>query len=163
MNEAKLRSLREQENFFLALADATRLRILNLLTSGEVCVAFFTDVLGESQPKISRHLAYLRGAGLVSTRRDGKWIFYSLRWPRNPKLTPVLSSVLRGFEDDLEMSAERASLGELMRTADEKIERGRKRKTSREKPKKISGENREPVRRLVAEPAEDDDLDTFLL
>lgn len=163
MNEAKLRSLKEQENFFLALADATRLRILNLLSSGEVCVAFFTDVLGESQPKVSRHLAYLRGAGLVTTRRDGKWIFYSLKWPGNPKLTTILSSLLRGFEEDSDMSMERDSLGELMRTADEKIERGRKRKTSKEKPKKISGDDREPIRRMAEETAEENDLDTFLL
>lgn len=163
MREARLKSLKEQEDFFLSLADSTRLRILNLLTSGEVCVAFFTDVLGESQPKISRHLAYLRGAGLVTTRRDGKWIFYSLRWPRNPKLTAVLSSVLRGFEDDSEMSMERDSLGELMRIADVKIDRGRKRKPSNERPREISVEDRKPVRGVIDETAVDDDLDTFLL
>lgn len=66
------------ETFFLALADGTRLRLLNLMRGGEVCVGFLIEALGESQPKISRHLAYLRGAGIVETRRDGKWIHYKI-------------------------------------------------------------------------------------
>ena len=70
---------KETENLFLALADKTRLRLLNLMREDEVCVCFFTEVLGDSQPKISRHLAYLRNAGLVSARRDGKWMHYSLQ------------------------------------------------------------------------------------
>ena len=57
--------LNDMENLFLGLADKTRLRILNLIRDDEVCVWFFTEVLGESQPKISRHLAYLRNAGMV--------------------------------------------------------------------------------------------------
>lgn len=73
----------EMETFFLALADKTRLRIINLIGDGEVCVCFFTETLGELQPKISRHLAYLRRAGLVKTRRDGKWIYYRLSPPKD--------------------------------------------------------------------------------
>ena len=57
---------------FEALADRTRLRLLHLMTAGEICVCYFVEVLGESQPKISRHLAYLRRAGVVAARRDGK-------------------------------------------------------------------------------------------
>ena len=53
-------------NVFTALADKTRLRLLNLMRDEEVCVCFFTEVLGDSQPKVSRHLAYLRNAGLVT-------------------------------------------------------------------------------------------------
>jgi DNA-binding transcriptional ArsR family regulator len=68
-------------NLYMALADQTRLRLLLKMYAGEVCVGDFTDALGDSQPKISRHLAYLRNAGIVSTRRDGKWIHYSIRWP----------------------------------------------------------------------------------
>jgi ArsR family transcriptional regulator len=63
---------------FLALGDKTRLRLLNLMRDREICVSSFTDVLGQSQPKISRHLAYLRNAGVVEARRDGKWIHYSI-------------------------------------------------------------------------------------
>jgi DNA-binding transcriptional ArsR family regulator len=70
-------------NLYMALADGTRLRLLSLMRDGEVCVGDLSDVLGESQPKISRHLAYLRNAGIVDTRRDGKWIYYGIRWPED--------------------------------------------------------------------------------
>lgn len=70
--------MKQLEPVFLALSDATRLRIINLLGNGEVAVSDLVEVLNESQPKISRHLAYLRSAGLVSVRRDGKWIYYRL-------------------------------------------------------------------------------------
>ncbi|MEJ7849559.1 MAG: metalloregulator ArsR/SmtB family transcription factor [Pyrinomonadaceae bacterium] len=66
------------ENIFLALADKTRLRLLNLMRDGEVCVNLFSETLMLSQPKVSRHLAYLRNAGIVSARRQGKWIYYSI-------------------------------------------------------------------------------------
>jgi DNA-binding transcriptional ArsR family regulator len=68
-------------SLYMALADQTRLRLLLQMYGGEVCVADFTNALGDSQPKISRHLAYLRNAGIVNTRREGKWIHYSIRWP----------------------------------------------------------------------------------
>ena len=66
------------ENLFLAFADKTRLRLLNLMRSGEVCVNLFSESLTLSQPKVSRHLAYLRNTGVVSTRRHGKWIYYGI-------------------------------------------------------------------------------------
>ena len=66
------------EELFKALADETRLRILHLIGDQEVCVCFFVEALNVPQPKISRHLAYLRRVGLVDTRRDGKWIHYRL-------------------------------------------------------------------------------------
>lgn len=72
---------RKSPDLFRAFADPTRLRILNLLAEGELCVCDLCGVLGESQPKISRHLAYLRRAGLVAVRRDGKWKYYSLVRP----------------------------------------------------------------------------------
>ncbi|MEP6849442.1 MAG: metalloregulator ArsR/SmtB family transcription factor [Acidobacteriota bacterium] len=71
-------SLADLEEFFLALSDGTRLRLLNLMRLGEVSVGYLSDELRQSQPKISRHLAYLRSAGLVETRRDGKWIYYRI-------------------------------------------------------------------------------------
>ena len=71
----------EMENLFLALSDRTRLQLLNLMGSNEVSVGFLCESLGQSQPKISRHLAYLRSSGLVSTRRDGKWIYYRIEPP----------------------------------------------------------------------------------
>ncbi len=67
------------EQLFNLLADATRLRALLLIRAeGEVCVCELTHALEESQPKISRHLALMRDAGLVTPRREGKWMHYSL-------------------------------------------------------------------------------------
>ncbi|MDE3201911.1 MAG: metalloregulator ArsR/SmtB family transcription factor [Acidobacteriota bacterium] len=63
---------------FSALADRTRLRLLNLIEGREVCVCYFVEILGQSQPKISRHLAYLRRTGLVAARREGKWMHYRM-------------------------------------------------------------------------------------
>ncbi len=65
-------------DLFRAFADPTRLRILNLLLEGEVCVCDLCSVLDEIQPKISRHLAYLRRAELVTVRTDGKWKYYAI-------------------------------------------------------------------------------------
>jgi ArsR family transcriptional regulator, arsenate/arsenite/antimonite-responsive transcriptional repressor len=72
------KQLPEMEAFFKALADATRLRILGLLLTGEVCVCEIHETLKIPQPKASRHLAYLRRAGLVDSRRQGLWIHYRL-------------------------------------------------------------------------------------
>src|SRR4029078_6880263 len=71
-------ALAELEHLFQALGDRTRLRILGLLTSGEVCVCHLHESLKLRQPKVSRHLAYLRRAGLVETRREGLWVHYRL-------------------------------------------------------------------------------------
>jgi ArsR family transcriptional regulator, arsenate/arsenite/antimonite-responsive transcriptional repressor len=70
--------MRDLALFFAALSDETRLRLLNLIKNREVCVCYLQDVLKTNQPKISRHLAYLRKAGLVEARRDGKWTHYRL-------------------------------------------------------------------------------------
>src|SRR5258706_12451742 len=69
------------EFLFKALADQTRLRVINLIGDDEVCVCFFVEVLKINQPKIYRHLAYLRLSGLVSTRRDVKSMHYSIVEP----------------------------------------------------------------------------------
>src|SRR5712692_10184814 len=66
------------ENLFKALADRTRLRLINLIGDSEVCVCFLVAILKTSQPKISRHLAYLRRAGIVAARREGKWMHHRL-------------------------------------------------------------------------------------
>ncbi len=84
-------TLAELENLFLALSDKTRLRLLALMAGGEVSVGFLADSLGESQPKTSRHLAYLRNAGLVVARRDGKWIYYNIEQPSDSVVERILS------------------------------------------------------------------------
>jgi ArsR family transcriptional regulator, arsenate/arsenite/antimonite-responsive transcriptional repressor len=63
---------------FRAVSDRTRLRTLHLLLGGEMCVGDLVEVLQLPQPSASRHLRYLREAGLVEVRRDGRWCFYSL-------------------------------------------------------------------------------------
>jgi ArsR family transcriptional regulator, arsenate/arsenite/antimonite-responsive transcriptional repressor len=70
------------EKLFRAFSDLSRLRILNLLGPGEQCVCDIMEVLKMSQPKVSRHLAYLRRAGLVKARKEGLWVHYSLSKPQ---------------------------------------------------------------------------------
>ena len=86
------------ELFFAALADRTRLRLLNLMRSGEVCVCFFAGTLGTNNPKISLHLSYLKRAGLVTARRDGKWMNYSLRRPKDEKAAEVFDATMKMLE-----------------------------------------------------------------
>jgi ArsR family transcriptional regulator len=97
-------------SFFAALADSTRLRLLNLMAGREVCVCYFVAILGQSQPKISRHLAYLRKAGIVAARRDGKWMHYSICTPADPTASALLSSVLQSLASGEQMQADRAQL-----------------------------------------------------
>jgi len=91
------------EHLFEALADRTRLRILNLLAHGEMCVCYFTAVLRAPQPTVSRHLAYLRRARLVDARRDGKWMHYRLAKPADPAALHVFETVLEELARDGEM------------------------------------------------------------
>src|SRR5438552_18707088 len=87
------KQLIEMESLFKALADATRLRILGLLLTGEVCVCDIHESLKIPQSKASRHLAYLRRSGLVATRRDGLWIHYRLGALSDPVLAAVVDAV----------------------------------------------------------------------
>jgi ArsR family transcriptional regulator len=87
------KTLVEMEDLFKALADATRLRILGLLLTGEVCVCDIHESLKIPQPKASRHLAYLRRSGLVETRRDGLWIHYRLGKLDDPVLGAIGEAV----------------------------------------------------------------------
>ncbi len=82
---------------FTALADPTRLRILRLLANGEVCVCRIHETLAVPQPKASRHLAYLRRAGLVDTRREGLWVHYRLAQPDDPAVASVLSTAIHAL------------------------------------------------------------------
>jgi ArsR family transcriptional regulator, arsenate/arsenite/antimonite-responsive transcriptional repressor len=98
------------EIFFRALADRTRLRLLNLMSGGEICVCFFVEILGTNQPKISRHLAYLRRAGIVAARREGKWIHYQFTTPADPYAAQVLAEVQAWLAQDKEMQRDRQRL-----------------------------------------------------
>jgi ArsR family transcriptional regulator len=98
------------ELFFSALADRTRLRLINLIGDDEVCVCYFVEVIGTNQPKISRHLAYLKRAGLVSVRRDWKWAHYRLIEPPNPNAAKVLRDTRQLLHDDPQMQEDRLHL-----------------------------------------------------
>ena len=97
-------------SLFAALADSTRLRLLNLMAGREVCVCHFVEILSESQPKISRHLAYLRNAGIVAARREGKWMHYSICPVADATASVVLAAALAALESDKQMQADRARL-----------------------------------------------------
>ena len=84
---------------FGALADATRLRLVSLLADEDLCVCDLVDALCDPQPKISRHLAYLRHSGIVNGKRHGKWIRYSLCRPLPYGLDAILP-VLRERRTD---------------------------------------------------------------
>src|SRR5436305_13318310 len=88
------------ETVLAALADRTRLRLLNLMADGEVCVCFFVEILDEPQPKISRHLGLLRRAGLVAARREGKWMHYSIASPTHATAQRVFQQTLDALRDD---------------------------------------------------------------
>ncbi len=100
----------DMDRFFRALADHTRLRLLNLIRGDEVCVCFFTEILGTHQPKISRHLAYLRRAGMVSARREGQWMHYRIAEPEDADAARVLKDVLTWLANDKQMQKERERL-----------------------------------------------------
>jgi ArsR family transcriptional regulator, arsenate/arsenite/antimonite-responsive transcriptional repressor len=100
----------DMERFFQALGDRTRLRLLNLMGEQEICVCYFVEILGSPQPKISRHLAYLRSAGIVSARREGKWMHYRIVMPPHIGATQILRQTLEWLSEDKAMQAERARL-----------------------------------------------------
>jgi ArsR family transcriptional regulator len=98
------------ERFFRALGDRTRLRLLNLMGEQELCVCYFVEILGSPQPKISRHLAYLRGASIVSARREGKWRHYRIVMPPDRAAALILRQTLAALQEDKAMRADRARL-----------------------------------------------------
>ena len=87
------KDLESMGRLFQALSDPTRLRIMGLLLTGEVCVCDIHESLKLSQPKVSRHLSYLRRAGLVNTRREGLWIHYRLADTADPFLNTISQAV----------------------------------------------------------------------
>ena len=97
----------EPRLLFKTLADPTRLRLLNLLACGETCVCELSDTLRLVQPKVSRHLARLKRAGLVDVRRSGKWTHY--RWARHgdPLVRHVLEGLRQWMTKDETMNGER--------------------------------------------------------
>lgn len=98
------------ERFFQALGDNTRLRLLNLMGEQEICVCYFVEILGGPQPKISRHLAYLRSAGIVAARREGKWMHYRVVIPPHIGAAQILKQTLGWLKEEKPMQVDRSRL-----------------------------------------------------
>jgi len=103
----------DRELFFRALADSTRLRIINLIGDQEVCVCFFVEILKTKKPKISRHLAYLRRAGIVAARREGIWMHYRISSPQDEHAARVLMDVRAWLANDSAMQQDRKHLEKI--------------------------------------------------
>lgn len=96
-------------DMFRALSDRTRLRLLHLIDSQEICVCYFVEALKVSQPKISRHLAYLRRTGLVTVRKEGRWVHYRMAVPSDLFAARILRETLErvGRERDFQHDSRR--------------------------------------------------------
>ncbi len=101
------------DRMFRAFSDRTRLRILSMLRRGELCVCEIVDVLGVPQPKVSRHLAYLRRAGLVEARRDGLWMYYRLAPARNAIHAKLLDCLTCCCEDVPQLARDTKKLKQI--------------------------------------------------
>jgi ArsR family transcriptional regulator, arsenate/arsenite/antimonite-responsive transcriptional repressor len=88
---------------FRALADPTRLRLVNLIADREICVCYLVEILRISQPKVSRHLAYLRRAGVAASRREGRWMHYRLQLPKDEAAAKILRETVRRLQAMPEM------------------------------------------------------------
>ena len=98
------------ETLCKALADRTRLRLINMIGDSEVCVCFFVAVLKTSQPKISRHLAYLRRAKIVAARREGKWMHYHLTEPPDEHAARIFREVRASLSEHPDFQRDREKL-----------------------------------------------------
>lgn len=104
---------KEIEVLFRALADRTRLRLLSLMGDDEICVCFLVEVLKTNQPKISRHLAYLRRAGVVAARREGKWMHYRIVAPTDPHAARIFGEVRTWLAGDPVLQRDRERMNKL--------------------------------------------------
>lgn len=95
---------------FRAFSDRTRLRLLHLLRGGELCVCDLVGVLAVPQPKVSRHLAYLRKAGLVLARKEGLWMHYRLAPAGNAFHRKLLECLANCFQAVPELAEDEAKL-----------------------------------------------------
>lgn len=93
----QISELTKLETLFLALGDKMRLQLLSLMADGPVPVGLLVEKTGQSQPKVSRHLAYLRNCGVVKTSRDGKWIYYEIDYGADPVVRQMLEAVIGSF------------------------------------------------------------------
>jgi ArsR family transcriptional regulator len=157
-------------SLFLALGDKTRLRLLNLMRDREICVSSFTGVLGQSQPLISRHLAYLRNSGIVQARRDGKWVHYSISGEMDENTGRLLLELFNWMENQAGLRADRTKYNEVcgepaaapVRIAEPvRVSRPRERSVRPKAPREIG--SAEYVETVYDEPVGHNELEDFLL
>jgi ArsR family transcriptional regulator, arsenate/arsenite/antimonite-responsive transcriptional repressor len=106
--------MKELEQYFKALGDANRLRILNLLLHGELCVCDIQYVLEATQPNVSRHLSYLKNSGLVLDRRDGYRIFYRLADPKQGTKKRLFEFLQDAYKNEEQLQADKKRLKEAI-------------------------------------------------
>jgi len=106
--------MKELEQYFKALADTNRLRILNLLLHGELCVCDIQYVLEATQPNVSRHLSYLKNSGLVLDRRDGYRIFYRLADPKQGTKKRLFEFLQDAYKGEAQLAADKKRLKEAI-------------------------------------------------
>lgn len=94
MSTATMKNLKHAARWFHALADDTRLQILERLHEGEQCVCDLTDMLSTGQSRLSFHLKALKDAGILTDRREGRWIYYSL----NPEVLEEVEQFVRSLK-----------------------------------------------------------------
>ncbi len=113
LSRAKGATMKEVARFFKAFSDETRLRILHLLLKGELCICELMEVLQLPQSNVSRHMAYLKNAGLVDDRREGVWVYYSLTEPKNKVHACQLQCLSGCFDDYQRLKQDETRLDEL--------------------------------------------------
>ena len=133
---AKPKTAHRIDRMFRAFSDRTRLRILLLLQEGESCVGDLVHILGVEQPQVSRHLAYLKRAGLVSVRRMGTWCFYSLAAAQGGFHAKLLECLSCCFQEvpQMQADAKRAARVRASGGCCPEIEKGAAKKLGKQKP-----------------------------
>ena len=115
-NTAQTEVLGSIDLMFRAFSDRTRLRILHVLQDGELCVGDIVEILQAPQPRISRHLAYLRKASLVTVRKSGLWSHYSLARAKTPFHRKLLECLAKCFGEVPELQADSARAAKIRKS-----------------------------------------------
>jgi ArsR family transcriptional regulator, arsenate/arsenite/antimonite-responsive transcriptional repressor len=112
----KFRAVSSFDLMFRAFSDRTRLRILHVLQGGELCVGDIVEILLAPQPRVSRHLAYLRKANLVVVRKSGLWCHYSLAPAKTPFHRKLLECLAKCFGEVPELQADGARAAKIRKS-----------------------------------------------
>ncbi|MEW6663552.1 MAG: ArsR/SmtB family transcription factor [Bacillota bacterium] len=119
--------MKKLAEFFRALSDETRLKILHMLSSQEMCVCEIIDRLQMSQPAVSHHLKILRQAGLVNDNRDGKWIYYSINAPMLEMYFASFTNVFNPVQENLRIGFRQSRARHDPKFCEELVVQNRKR------------------------------------